>query len=137
MSLKNAIRNVLNIRKARELPPAGPMPTIGSSIVRERLRIRLKYPINAEQWEFFTKRGWRTADMRKDRRRYMSVPDKILVKLLDRSGVERESLHNRLIEAEMKKAAAARKKSAEQPKLAKPVAKDLAPTTITAVESAA
>ena len=137
MSLKNAIRNVLNIRKERELPPAGPMPTIGSSIVRDRLRIRLKYPINAEQWEFFTKRGWRTADMRKDRRRYMSVPDKILVKLLDRSGVERESLHNRLIEAEMKKAAAARKKTADHAKVAKPAKQDVAPITEAPLESVA
>jgi hypothetical protein len=119
MSLKNVIRNVFNIRQEREIPAAGPMPPIGSNIVRARLRIRLKYPVTAEQWEFFSSHGWRTADMRKDRRRYMSVPDKILVKLLDRNGAERENLHERLIQAEMKKTAA-RKKPTEPAKTVKP-----------------
>jgi len=97
MGLKNTIRNVLNIRKERSIAPAGPMPQIGSSVVRERLRIRLKYPITKEQWEWFTAHGWRTVDMRTERREYTSVPDKILVKLLEKQGAERDALHLRLI----------------------------------------
>jgi len=96
MSLKNTIRNVLNIRKERALTPAGPKPQIGSSIVRERLRIRLKYHITSEQWEWFSDHGWRTVDMRTNRREYTSVPDKVLVKLLDIEGEAREALHARL-----------------------------------------
>jgi len=97
MSLKNVIRNVLKIRKERAIDPPGPMPQIGSSIVRDRLRIRLKYPISNEQWDWFTARGWRAIDMRNNRREYTSVPDKILIKLLERQGAEREDLHQRLV----------------------------------------
>ncbi len=104
MSIKNTIRNVLNIRKERALPPAGPKPQIGSSIVRDRLRIRLKYHVTVEQWEWFVSRGWRTVDMRTNRREYTNVPDKVLLKLLDLEGEERETLHQRLF----KKADAAR-----------------------------
>jgi hypothetical protein len=96
MSIKNTIRNVLNIRKERSLLPPGPQPQIGSSIVRERLKIRLKYHITAEQWDWFTEHGWRTIDMRTNRREYTSVPDKVLVKLLDLEGDPREVLHQRL-----------------------------------------
>lgn len=96
MSIKNTIRNVLNIRKERSLPPPGQKPQIGSSIVRERLKIRLKYHISAEQWDWFTEHGWRTIDMRTNRREYTSVPDKVLVKLLDLEGDPRDVLHQRL-----------------------------------------
>ncbi len=97
MGLKNTIRNVLKIRKERAIAPPGPMPKIGSSVVRNRLRIRLKYPITDEQWGWFTAQGWRTVDMRSERREYTSVPDKIVVKLLERQGAERDALHTRLI----------------------------------------
>ena len=120
MSLKNTIRNVLNIRKDRALIPAGPKPQIGSSIVRERLRIRLKYHITAEQWEWFTEHGWRTVDMRNNRREYTSVPDKILVKLLERQGAERNELHARLIK---KTSAPKTSGEADKPELTPPEAK--------------
>jgi len=96
MGLKNTIRNVFNIRKERALAPAGPKPQIGSSIVRERLRIKLKYHITDKQWDWFIERGWRSVDMRTERREYKSVPDKVLVKLLDVDGEAREILHQRL-----------------------------------------
>jgi len=100
MSLKNLIRNALHIRRERALAPAGPMPQIGSSIVRDKLRIRLKYPLSKEQWNWFTANGWRTVDMRNNRRQYISVPDNILLDLLDLlelEGPERAVLHARLI----------------------------------------
>ena len=95
--LKNTIRNLLGIRKERQLLPAGPKPMVGSNIVRERMRIRLKYPISEEQWEWFVAKGWRTVDMRGNRRRYISVPDKGLIKLLLADELEREILHQKLI----------------------------------------
>lgn len=101
MSLKNVIRNVLNIRTERALAPPGPKPAIGSSIVLNHLRIRLKYPITDVQWDWFTDQGWRTADMRKERRKYASVPDKILIKLITRDGAERDKLHQQLLSAKV------------------------------------
>ncbi|HXA46860.1 MAG TPA: hypothetical protein VNW52_04465, partial [Burkholderiaceae bacterium] len=83
--IKNTIRTLLGIRVERETLPPGPKPQIGSNIVRDRLRIRLKYPVSDEQWEWFTQKGWRTIEMRTNRRRYVNVPDKILLKMLHAS----------------------------------------------------
>lgn len=99
MNLKNALRNMLGIRKVRQLPPAGPMPPIGSNIVRGKVRIRLKYPVSNEQWKWFTDNGWRTIDMRTDRRRYVCLADKYLVKLLSTDRGERDAVLQRLIES--------------------------------------
>jgi hypothetical protein len=103
MKLKNTLRTLLGIRVEREPLPPGPKPQIGSNIVRDKLRIRLKYPVNDEQWEWFTEKGWRTIDMRSNRRRYVSVPDKLLMKFLDADSEERELLHRRLLKVPTKR----------------------------------
>jgi hypothetical protein len=99
MSIKDSLRTLLKIRVLRELSPPGPKPLLGSNIVRDRLRIRLKHPISVEQWEWFTKQGWRTVDMRSNRRRYVMVPDKVLLRLLDAKEPDRSALHQRLIQS--------------------------------------
>lgn len=99
MNLRNKFRNLIGIRTKRELPAPGPMPQIGSSIVFDKYRIRLKYPIGAAQWNWFTQHGWREVGMRTNRRRYVCVPDNFLVKLLDASESERDVLQQKLIEA--------------------------------------
>lgn len=109
MRLKNTIRTILKIRAERELPPAGEKPQVGSNIVLDRLRIRLKYPITDEQWKWFTNRGWRTVDMRTDRRRYTLVPDKGLTRLLAADGLEREVLHKKLVNLMSEEARAQRR----------------------------
>jgi hypothetical protein len=100
MNIKNTLRTLFNIRVERALPPPGPQPPVGSSIVRGTLRIRLKYPISSEQWEWFSKLGWRTTDMRTDRRRYLCVQDKTLARLLDADKMKRDDLHARLLQWE-------------------------------------
>ncbi|HEY8023365.1 MAG TPA: hypothetical protein VIF60_02280 [Burkholderiaceae bacterium] len=109
MRLKNTIRTILKIRAERELPPPGEKPQVGSNIVLDRLRIRLKYPITDEQWKWFTNRGWRTVDMRTDRRRYTLVPDKGLTRLLAAEGLEREVLHRKLVNLMSEEARAQRR----------------------------
>jgi len=96
MNLKNYLRTLLKIRVLREPLPPGPKPPVGSNIVRDRLRIRLKYPISGELWEWFAIHGWRTIDMRTNRRRYTCVPDKVLLRLLNAGQLERDALHHRL-----------------------------------------
>ena len=95
--MKNMLRTLLKIREVRIPEPPGPKPPVGSNIVRDRLRMRLKFPIDDDQWYFFTRMGWRTVDMRTNRRRYTCVSDKILIKLLKADELEREVLHARLI----------------------------------------
>ena len=97
MILKDMLRTLVGIRKERQLLPATEKPQIGSNIVRENLRIRLKYPITDDQWEWLIDIGWRTIDMRKNRRRYINVPDKAVIRLLEAGEVEREVLHMRLV----------------------------------------
>lgn len=98
MNVKNTLRTLLGIRVERELLPPGPKPQVGSNIVRDKFRIRLKYPVTDEQWTWFTEKGWRTIDMRTNRRRYTSVPDKLLLKFLNSTGTERDALHQRLMQ---------------------------------------
>ncbi|HEX7644726.1 MAG TPA: hypothetical protein VF472_21185 [Burkholderiaceae bacterium] len=97
MSLKNAFRNLLKIRQERALPPAGPKPPVGSNIVLDRMRIRLKHPISDEQWAWLTAHGWRTVDMRTERRRYVMVPERGVLRLLKAEGLEREVIHKKMI----------------------------------------
>jgi hypothetical protein len=97
MSLKNALRTLLKIRKERALPPAGFKPPVGSNIVLDRMRIRLKHPISDEQWSWLVERGWRTVDMRTDRRRYVLVPEKGVIRMLKAEGLEREVILKKMI----------------------------------------
>lgn len=97
MNVKNTLRTLLGIRVDRATLPPGPKPQIGSNIVRDKFRIRLKFPVSDDQWTWFTDKGWRTIDMRTNRRRYTCVPDKVLLKLLNSDDLEREVLHQRLI----------------------------------------
>ena len=95
--LRDKLRSLAGIRKERQLPPPGEKPSIGSNIVREKLRIRLKYPITDELWKFLAAKGWRAIDMRYNKRRYTVVPDKVLLKLIKADELERHVLHARLI----------------------------------------
>jgi hypothetical protein len=105
MNIKNTLRTLFNIRVERTPPPPGPQPTVGSNIVRGSLRIRPKVPINSEQWEWFSGLGWRTTDMRTDRRRYLCVRNTALLKLLNADKEKRDRLHTRLLQWEENKCA--------------------------------
>ena len=96
--IKDKLRTMAGIRVERQLPPpSNEKPPIGSNIVREKLRIRLKYPIADDLWKFLTAMGWRTIDMRYNKRRYTLVPDKVLLKLIKAPELERHVLHARLV----------------------------------------
>ncbi len=101
MNIKNKIRNVLNIRTERVQLPPGQKPKVGSSIVFEHLRIRLKVPLTQQQWDWFSAQGWRTVDMRTDRRSYTCVPDAVLIKLLNAEPERRMDLHARLLKVKI------------------------------------
>lgn len=83
---------------------------VGSNIVRDQLRIHLKYPINHEQWAWLTREGWRTIDMRSTRRQYVKVDDRALRALIRApDATERERVHQAIIE--MVERSLARKKA--------------------------
>jgi hypothetical protein len=95
-NLRDKFRNLAGIRIERQLPPPSEKPLIGSNIVRENLRIRLKYPISDDLWKFLISKDWRAVDMRYNKRRYTIVPDKVLHKLMKADEIERHVLHARL-----------------------------------------
>lgn len=97
MFLINIIRSIFRIRIQRGLAAPGPLPQVGSSIVLDNLKIKLKHPINIEQWHWFSKLGWRTVNMRVNRRKYIGVPDHVLEQLLDADKSSRDALYRRLV----------------------------------------
>ncbi|HEY8095440.1 MAG TPA: hypothetical protein VIE65_05020 [Methylobacter sp.] len=98
MKFKDVFRTLFGIRKPRQALPLSGMPPVGSNIVLDQFRIRLKYPINTELWDWFLKSGWRVTDMRKDRRHYTIVSDKILMRLMHADVQKRNAIHQRLMD---------------------------------------
>ena len=99
MKIKDMLRTLFGIRRTRQRLPPGKQPMVGSNIVREQLRIHLKYPVTHEQWLWLTEIGWRTIDMRTTRRVYIKVDDRALRALIRAHGiVERERVHQAILD---------------------------------------
>lgn len=96
--IKDTVRTLFKVRQRRTLPPVLDKPAFGSTIVLDKLKIQLRLTIDHEQWEWLTLRGWRTTDMRIDRRKYYKVPSKAVARLLHASAEEREDIHLRILE---------------------------------------
>jgi hypothetical protein len=109
MRIPDFLRNLAGIRLHRQLAPPSERPLVGSNIAMQNLRMRLKYPINNELWSWLVSKGWRTIDMRKERRHYTMVSDNILVRLLSANDIKREAIHKHLVDASEKRAARARR----------------------------
>jgi hypothetical protein len=97
--LKDIRRTLIGIRKPRQVLPIGERPLVGSNIVMKNLRMRLKYPINNELWGWLAQMGWRTIDIRKDRRHYTMVSEKILIRLINANAPKRDVIHQHLVDA--------------------------------------
>ncbi|MEN9864697.1 MAG: hypothetical protein RL748_287 [Pseudomonadota bacterium] len=98
MVVINTIRNMIGIRRPRRIAPAGPQPQLGSNVVNGHLRMRLKYPITNEQWHWLSQKGWRTVDMRHDRRHYLTVDDQSVLDLISvDTPEERETIHSMIL----------------------------------------
>jgi hypothetical protein len=102
MVIVDSLRTMMGIRRARQLLPAGPLPPIGSNIVNGTLRIRLKYPVTPEQWRWLTTLGWRTIDMRYNRRRYHLVDDKSVRAMIMAEGDDERARIHQIIMAQAK-----------------------------------
>jgi len=97
MKILDSLRTLLRIRKERQLPPITAKPQVGGSIVKDRLRIRLNYPISNDQWTWLVDMGWRTVNTRTDRRSYTLVSDQYVRRILEADEELRYQLHQRLI----------------------------------------
>jgi hypothetical protein len=100
MLMIDSLRTLMRIRRPRQLLRAGLQPALGSNIVNGSLRMRLKHPMSAEQWYWLAKMGWRTIDMRENRRKYQLVADEFLQQLLNAESTElRAEVHACIMQA--------------------------------------
>jgi hypothetical protein len=96
-TLKNRYRNLLGIRKKRQVVRHGPRPMLGKFVVRGHLKMNVNLEISSEQWVWLTLAGWRTIEFPKDRRRYINLPPESLALLLNANPAERETRHLQLV----------------------------------------
>lgn len=94
--LIDRVRTITGVRKARRVPAVSQKPPAGTSIVLDNLRMRLKYAIDDDLWQWLVSKGWRTMQLRNNRRRYVVVAEKTLMKLMKADLEGRNALHDRL-----------------------------------------
>lgn len=99
--LHDRVRTLIGIRRVRQLPAPKGKPALGTSIVLENLRMRLVHPIDEDFWRWLSSKGWRAmlVNMRKDRRRYHLISEKVLVQMILANEAVREQIHSHLTQA--------------------------------------
>jgi hypothetical protein len=90
------LRTLAGVRQVRQVPPARERPSVGSSIVRDQWRLRVKYAMDDEFWGWLASKGWRPMPLQNNRRRYKVVPEKVFIKLASADLAEREGIDGRL-----------------------------------------
>lgn len=91
------VRTITGVRRARQLSQSKEKPPAGTSIVRENLRMRIRYPIDDELWQWLLSMDWRAMPLSNNRRRYRLVAEKVVLKLFKADQAERQAMHNKLI----------------------------------------
>lgn len=81
----------------RRLPPPGPCPNVGATIVRRAALIKIGEPLGPELWNWLVLAGWREVRMSRNRRRYVPLPADALRRLARCRPEERELVHQRLL----------------------------------------
>ncbi len=99
-SLRNQVRGLLNIRKARATPRRSAKPAIGAYIIREDVRMTMQAGVSDQLWSWLQEQGWREAVYQPDRRRYRDVPSAWVTRLVDAS----PDVYARVLDAAMDKA---------------------------------
>ena len=84
-------------RERRRLPPPGPCPTMGASIVRSNVLMKVTEPIEPEFWDWLVLSGWREVRMSRNRRKYLPLPKSAFGKLARVAVHERDALCQRML----------------------------------------
>jgi hypothetical protein len=93
--LKNALRNTLQIRKQRKVPPLGDKPFLGAKLVLGEYRMVVLFALSDDLWEWLAAKGWREVRFRNDRRRYREVPREAVTDIFFSHVNDRERAHAR------------------------------------------
>lgn len=87
--IRNRVRTLLRIRKQRQLPPAGPKPSVGSRIVANDFRMTVQAGMSDALWLWLLNRGWREVTYRPERRRYNDIGGAWVTRLYEARDEER------------------------------------------------
>lgn len=103
--LIDRLRTWARVRVRRQVDPIHGKPSLGSSIVKDRFRIRLKHPIDDELWAWLSKLGWRSMPVHNNRRRYTVVSERAFDKLVRADVSMRPMIYALLTEGRKKRRA--------------------------------
>jgi hypothetical protein len=82
----------------RRLPPPGPCPNIGASLVNQGVVMKVTEPLSSEFWNWLVLSGWREVRMSRNRRKYKTIPATAFGKLAHVSSQDRDALFRRMLQ---------------------------------------
>lgn len=95
--MKDLLRTIFSIRQKRRAPSAGPVPSVGSFIIRKDIRMAVTQPIPHDLWSWMVLSDWRTVPVKKDRRKSMELPASALQELISAPPGARDAVHARIL----------------------------------------
>ena len=96
--MKDLLRNLFSIRQQRKPAPVGPLPQVGSTIIRGEVKMAIDQPVPRELWDWLVLSGWRNLPVKNDRRKGRLAPEGALKTLIDADPQERNRAHSRILE---------------------------------------
>jgi hypothetical protein len=97
-AVRDRLRTLLNIRKARKQHRRGPRPSTGSRIYCDDVRMTVQAGMTAELWAWLQSLGWREVLFKGDRRKYRDVSTEMARELIDSPPERREEVLAQAIE---------------------------------------
>lgn len=95
--MKDRLRTLFSIRTKRTLPPVGPLPKVGTSIMCGSAKMQVTHAMPRELWDWMVLSGWRNVPVANDRRQSVALPEHTLKDLMDAPPTERDALHARIL----------------------------------------
>lgn len=96
--MKDLLRNLFSIRQKRKAAPVGPLPQVGTFIIRGQVKMAVNLPLPRELWDWLVLSGWRNLPVKTDRRKGLLVPEGALQELMEADPLERNRAHSRILE---------------------------------------
>ena len=95
------VRNLLGggkpVHDRRRVPVAGPRPSVGASLVKSNVVMKVTQPISDDFWNWLVLVGWREVRMSKNRRKYVAAPAGTLATLAKASIQDRDEKYRELL----------------------------------------
>jgi len=97
-AVRDRLRTLLNIRKARGMQRRGPRPSVGARIYCDDVRMTVQAGMPVELWGWLQTQGWREVLFKGDRRKYRDIPTDWAMQLIDCPPERREEVLAQAIE---------------------------------------